>query len=233
MLFIDNKYTRWYYSIIHRAATRELPVGVYTEQHHIIPKSLGGLAHQANLAILTGREHFVCHWLLTKMTSDEAKRKMSYACKRMMTAGKKQDRYIITGRRYELIKRRISENLKGREFTPEWREKLKAAARRRCEAMPKEERQRRGELLAALNKSRKGIKKPKQSGKANYFYGKQLTGELNGFYGKKHSPETIEKLRLARQANKVPMSCAFCRKQVSSLNVLARHHQQCSITATQ
>ena len=233
MLFIDNKYTRWYYSIIHRAAIRELPPGVYTERHHIIPKSLGGSDHQANLAILTGREHFVCHWLLTKMTSDEAQRKMSYTCKRMMAAGKKQDRYIITGRRYELLKRRMSENLKGRKFTPEWREKLKAAARRRCEAMTKEERQRRSELLAALNKSRKGIKKPKQSGEANHFYGKRLTGELNGFYGKKHSPETIEKLKQARQASKVPMTCAFCRKQVSSVNVLTRYHRQCSITATQ
>lgn len=40
MIFIDNKYTYWYYNIVHRAKTRNITG--YTEKHHIIPKSCGG-----------------------------------------------------------------------------------------------------------------------------------------------------------------------------------------------
>jgi len=39
-LFLSNKYTSWYYAIITNAQAR-ISDG-YTENHHIIPKSLGG-----------------------------------------------------------------------------------------------------------------------------------------------------------------------------------------------
>ena len=42
MLFIDNKYTSWYYDIINCAKTRVLSKEIYAEIHHIIPSSLGG-----------------------------------------------------------------------------------------------------------------------------------------------------------------------------------------------
>lgn len=76
-MFTDNKYTRWYYRIIDRAIARQ-SVG-YSERHHIIPKSLGGSDKKDNLIRLTAREHFVCHMLLVKMTTGEAKKKMSRA----------------------------------------------------------------------------------------------------------------------------------------------------------
>lgn len=39
----------------------------YYESHHILPKSLGGSNNKSNLVLLTSREHFVAHKLLTKM----------------------------------------------------------------------------------------------------------------------------------------------------------------------
>ena len=42
MIFNDSKYTRWYNQIIERAKFRILPRDVYTENHHIIPRSLRG-----------------------------------------------------------------------------------------------------------------------------------------------------------------------------------------------
>lgn len=41
--------------------------GKYFEDHHIIPRSLGGKDVISNMALLTAREHFVCHWLLAKI----------------------------------------------------------------------------------------------------------------------------------------------------------------------
>jgi hypothetical protein len=38
---------------------------IYYENHHILPKCLGGLNNNENLVLLTAREHFLCHKLLT------------------------------------------------------------------------------------------------------------------------------------------------------------------------
>jgi hypothetical protein len=86
MIFIDNKYTTTYYSIISNAKSRVLE-NTYTEKHHIIPKSLGGDNSDANLVTLTAREHFICHRLLTKMLSDKNDlNKMIYALIRISTS---------------------------------------------------------------------------------------------------------------------------------------------------
>lgn len=38
----------------------------YTEKHHILPRCMGGGDEKENIAVLTAREHFICHWLLYK-----------------------------------------------------------------------------------------------------------------------------------------------------------------------
>jgi hypothetical protein len=77
MIFINNKYTRWYYSIINRVETRN--ISGYLEKHHIIPKSFGGSNKKSNLVKLTVREHYICHLLLTKMVTGKYRAKMVYA----------------------------------------------------------------------------------------------------------------------------------------------------------
>ena len=52
----------------------------YTENHHIIPRSLGGSNDKDNLVELTGREHWVAHMLLYKVTKSY---KMAHACHMM------------------------------------------------------------------------------------------------------------------------------------------------------
>ena len=67
-MFSENKYKKWYDMIIENAQNRQIKG--YKERHHIIPKCLGGSNKKENLVDLTAREHFVCHWLLTKFVSD-------------------------------------------------------------------------------------------------------------------------------------------------------------------
>lgn len=99
-MYLTNKYTRWYYSIIQQSKTRSL--SGYTEKHHIIPKSLGGDNAKDNLAILTPREHFICHLLLTKMTEGINKQKMIFGLWRMSVPT--NDRHKITSTQYEKIR---------------------------------------------------------------------------------------------------------------------------------
>ena len=57
----------------------------YIEKHHIIPRSLGGTNVSENIVRLTACQHFVCHWLLTKMYEGKAKAKMIHAFYLMST----------------------------------------------------------------------------------------------------------------------------------------------------
>jgi len=146
-----DKYTRWYNQITDRAQYRILDT--YTETHHIQPRSLGGTDDTDNLVDLTAREHFICHWLLTKMTTGEDRAKMIYALNGMKRSNKFAQRYEtkITARVYESLKKEFSvvhsATMKGREpwnrgvpITEEQREKNRKAAtgkKRSAEAIAK------------------------------------------------------------------------------------------------
>lgn len=108
MIFIDNKYTRWYFNIIISAQTRVLSLSEYTEIHHITPKSLGGDNSNNNLVNLTAKEHFVCHRLLPRMTTGDAKRKMVYAQNMMLAKTPAQKRISVNANTYKQIKEEFS-----------------------------------------------------------------------------------------------------------------------------
>lgn len=100
-MFLDNKYTNLYYSLINRAHNRKLDT--YKERHHVIPKSLGGTNDPSNLAELTAREHFICHRLLIKMTVGIHRTKMVRALSAFRAARSYQIRNL-TSKQYELIR---------------------------------------------------------------------------------------------------------------------------------
>lgn len=108
-IFTENKYTRWYHSIIYRAIARTT-IG-YSETHHIIPKSLGGSNGPENLVTLTAREHFICHLLLTKMVDGSARHKMLFALWRMVHGNSNQNRHKINSLQYSKIKAAMAESI--------------------------------------------------------------------------------------------------------------------------
>lgn len=132
-----------YNKIIEKAKDRKLDE--YKERHHIIPQSMGGNNKKENLVYLTAREHFICHWLLIKMTSGTDKSKMLYALNMMRVKNNLQDRYStkITSRVYEkyrqLLSELISKTNKGRtpwnkgggKLTEKQLENVRSAARNR------------------------------------------------------------------------------------------------------
>lgn len=110
MIFINNKYTNWYNSLINKAQNR-IVLG-YAEKHHIIPSALGGTNEKDNIVKLTPREHFICHLLLTKMTTGNARYKMNFALHMLSnTKNIGGGRYIPNGRMYDLARRLYKEAL--------------------------------------------------------------------------------------------------------------------------
>ena len=94
------KYQRWYDQIIERARHRTLDV--YHERHHILPRCLGGSDDPSNLVDLTYREHFLVHWLLTRLHEGRAKILMVFAVNAMtMQLGPR----LVGGWRIEVAKR--------------------------------------------------------------------------------------------------------------------------------
>lgn len=125
-MYLQNKYTTWYYNIINRAKTRTLTG--YKERHHIVPKSLGGENTKENLVNLTAKEHYICHGLLCKMTEGKARSKMTLALLKMCVASKthQSERIKLNGIRYEQIRQAagkansgINSPTYGRKRTPE------------------------------------------------------------------------------------------------------------------
>jgi hypothetical protein len=197
-----NKYKKWYEQIIENA---KRPRECYTESHHIVPKSVGGNNEPENLVNLTAREHFVCHWLLTKIYADgEEHWKMLNALRIMKAENKSQQRYDtpITSRVYEKLKIEYSmlqsERIKGQN-NPMFGEKFFRS---------EEGRQKH---KVAITGSKNGAKKPDARQKiAESKLGKKRApftatwlenlsksriGEGNGMYGKSHSEDTKQKQR--------------------------------------
>lgn len=94
-------YSKIYNDLIdHR---RKNPAQGYTENHHIIMKSMGGSDNADNLVRLTGREHWIAHLLLYRIHRNN---QSIHACN--MMAMKCEERGILhikNSRLYELIRK--------------------------------------------------------------------------------------------------------------------------------
>jgi hypothetical protein len=114
--FIQNKYFNWYCSIIESAKNRIIE-NLYIEEHHIIPKSLGGTNKKHNLVKLTYREHFLCHWLLTKFVSGTKHRKKMMHALLFMIGDNKLGVKNFTSWQYEIVKKTAKESMIGENNT--------------------------------------------------------------------------------------------------------------------
>ena len=242
-----NKYNTWYQNITERAKNRHL--NTYTESHHIIPRSLGGNDNPENIVNLTAREHFVCHWLLVKMTTGKDHHKMLNALRMMRAENPRQQRYEtkITARVYESIKKEYAElqskKLKGsgngfygKNHTPEAKEKI-----RQKNLGNKLTPEQHARLIA----NTKGKKKPPITEEHRAKLSAAKKGEKNNMFGKTHSEETRAKQRamalgrkqseetIKKKADAVRGSkrekrlCPYCN-QLVAVNGYARWHgDQC------
>lgn len=111
-MFNSSKYTKKYFIIIENAKNkkRKKGCGDYYESHHIYPRSVGGNDEKENLVLLTAKEHFVVHHLLTKMCDDvKNHEKMIHAFWRMCHAP--QQKQKVSAKVYENLRLERSEQL--------------------------------------------------------------------------------------------------------------------------
>jgi len=106
-IFLENKYSNIYFSIIKNAKSKNRikKVGDGFQTHHVIPRCMGGSNNNENLVVLTYKEHRLCHRLLIKMTEGEYKHKMMYAYllfdKSLDTSGMQSPQIYCTDESYK------------------------------------------------------------------------------------------------------------------------------------
>ncbi len=85
------RHLKGYYNLVENAQkqNRNKENGYY-ESHHIIPASLGGTEDVSNRVLLTAKEHYIAHYLLTKFTKGRMYYKMVKAFDAMGMCGKNQ-----------------------------------------------------------------------------------------------------------------------------------------------
>lgn len=141
-MFADNKYTKWYFNIINNAQIsnrlsnsyrryHKININEYYESHHIIPRSLAGTNDRDNLVLLTPKEHFICHLLLTRMvTNKKHKQKMYFALWNMSnnTGRITSGRHKLSARSYKIVRQKYYQYCAGnnRNLPQEWKDKQRA-----------------------------------------------------------------------------------------------------------
>lgn len=103
-------YRKIYDQIIEKARNRVIEG--YSENHHIIPKCMGGSDYKDNIVSLTAREHYICHHILHNLYPDN--NKLFYAFRTMCKMRNKyQDRDVkINSRMFEYLRIEHSKRLK-------------------------------------------------------------------------------------------------------------------------
>lgn len=164
--FLENRYTVWYFNIINRAKDRI--TDQYTESHHILPRSMFPHLHDDpnNRVRLTAREHFICHWLLTKMVHLPNDLQKMWHAFWAMAMDKGKTRHKMPARLWAKLREQrgiiTAEQNRLRVWTEASKEKLRQHNK---------------------NKTQTAESNAKRSAKLK---------------GKPKSPETIEKMKLAR-----------------------------------
>jgi len=202
-MFKDNKYTKWYFDIISKPQN-----DIYVENHHIIPKCMGGSNDDNNIIRLSARQHFLCHLLLIRMVDAPYKEKLAYAAWQFTM---RKNKIKITARQYEQLKKELSISYIGRKRKP-FSEKTRRNMSLSKLGIKRKPHTEESKLLISQNRKGKCI------------------GEKNPFYGKTHSPETIEKIKIASSTKqkgrpKPKIKCKYCDKSVAA-NILSRFHNE-------
>jgi len=238
-----DKYTRWYNQIVERARFRITED--YTETHHIQPRSLGGTDDINNLVELPAREHFICHWLLVKMTIGEDHYKMLNALRMMRAEKHGQQRYEtkITARVYENMKieyaKLQSKRLRG-ENNPMWgrthTEEARKAISEKNTGKKLTEEQISKQVAAQTGRKRKPFSEEwrakmseSKRGEKNNRYGVELSEETKQKIrekatGRKQSTETKKKKADAIRGRAKPkLLCPHCQQMIA-VNTYPRWH---------
>jgi len=102
-------YKYLYKNLIKSRKNRQKIDGEYYEKHHIIPKCIGGTNSPNNIVYLTGREHYVAHWLLYRIRPHSTGISLAFWKMSIPNVKKVKRKYNVTSRAYQEAKKAMAE----------------------------------------------------------------------------------------------------------------------------
>lgn len=204
-------YQKIYNQLIERGQRRDILEG-YIEEHHIIPKCVGGNDDQENLVLLTAREHFIAHILLAKIHGGA----LWHAAHMMSNMGR------YTNRKYEIIRKEhaklVGDFMRGRKKPAGHGKKIsenKERARKISVALTGRKRSDEHSRNIGLGNKGKIV-----SDDAKHKISVAMSGKNNPMYGKTHNDESR---RIISEANKQKIVCPHCNKE-GGIAIMKRWH---------
>ena len=119
--FLQNKYTKWYFSLVQKRRI-ESPTEGYYERHHVIPRACGGGNSTDNIVKLTAKEHFIAHLLLTKAVGGRHAFAMKKALSGMANWKNKRK---LTSIQYGKVRAAVAETSRGRKMPEDAKEAIR------------------------------------------------------------------------------------------------------------
>ena len=175
--------------LLDRKKTKE----TYYEKHHIIARCIGGTNDEDNLVLLTFREHYIAHLLLSKIYTGEVKRKMNYALWRMSSTHNPNHKRSLSSSQYEICRKAQIEAKRNHVVTQETRDKISkgnSGKKRTSEMIEKHKNRLRGRTHETSKETRDKISKSNKNKKRTPEMNKQ--NSLRNL-GKTQSDETKSK----------------------------------------
>lgn len=135
----------------------------YYERHHIIPKCLGGKDVKQNLVLLTAREHYIAHKLLSKANPNNNSLLHAW---HIMTIAKTESQvrqYNVSSKEYEIIRTKlskiVSERMSKKVVSEETKRKISLANKGKKRTAEQSKRQSESQLgRVPWNKGQTGFK---------------------------------------------------------------------------
>ena len=220
-------YTQIYNSLITKRQNEILSKEIYGENHHIIPKCLGGSNKKENLVRLTAREHYIAHLLLAKIHNTFG----LYSAVIYIQSGRFENRkFKFNSRLYQKLReemgKKSSERMKGKflgkKLSEEHKQKISDANIGCKNSMfgkthSKEARQKIAEARKGKNNHPNWKPNKEQCKKISEKAKNRLSDKTNHpMYRKQHSEETKRKISEAKKG-KIPWNKGKKKKQTKNI----------------
>jgi len=218
--FIDCLSTKLYYKIIAKYANNSETDGIAFENHHIVPKCMGGSNDTSNIARIPSRVHFICHYLLTRMCEEEQdkiKMKAAVGAFTMRSTGRN-----LNSREYAVARKGVSEYMKNRVVSQETRQKMsKYAIQRKLNPFKGKHHTERTKNI--LSESKKGKNHP--------FYGKKRPEHSRRMKitmkGRKFSNEHKKNISKSWHSSRKLVKCSNCGLETTKSMNTRWHESNC------
>lgn len=192
----------------------------YTENHHIIPKCLGGSNEKNNLVKLTPEEHFLAHQLLVKIYPEHKGLKYALYLMTISPSGRRNNNKL-----YGWIKRDYMNNRSqsrgntGKKLSPEHIAKLKLA---RSKQIISEETKKK------ISNTKTGVKMTQEAKDSMNDKRRNHPTWLASQRNKSISDEAKAKISAANNGRIFPeKTCPHCLKNGAGPNMTRYHFDNC------